>query len=169
MEKINLQDKPGLHGFRAQAIVEFAIVLPVLILIVVGLMEVGRLIVIYAGVTNASREAARYGSVVGRDNGYYKYQYCDGIKDKAIKSAFMIAPADLTITVEYDNGGSAPAVVDTCNGSVDTNVAFVSGVTRVKVTVTAVYRPMVRIVPIPQRVFTSVSARTILGIVDVGN
>ena len=49
-------------GKRAQAIVEFAIVLPILLMLLVGIFEVGRLIFMYAAVTNASREAARYGS-----------------------------------------------------------------------------------------------------------
>src|SRR5512141_2453659 len=129
MKKNNLYQKQKPLGERAQAIVEFAIVLPILIMILVGLMEIGRLIVIYAGVTNASREAARYGSVVGRDNGNFKYQYCDAIKSKAINSAFMVRSTDLTVTVEYDSGPGT-SVVDTCNGSVDTGVTITSGVTR---------------------------------------
>jgi len=46
-------------GYRAQAIVEFAIVLPILMMLLVGILEVGRMIYTYAVVTNASRDAAR--------------------------------------------------------------------------------------------------------------
>ena len=78
---------------RAQAMVEFAIVLPILVVVLIGLFEVGRVIFIYAAVTNASREAARYGSALGFDsaaNLYHKYRYCDGIKATARKSAFFL-------------------------------------------------------------------------------
>src|SRR4030095_776329 len=44
---------------RAQAIVEFAIALPILMALLVGILEVGRMVFIYSAVNNASREAAR--------------------------------------------------------------------------------------------------------------
>ena len=70
--------RTGRHG---QAIVEFAIVLPILMVLLVGILEVGRMIFIYSVVNNASREAARYGSAVGfGDDGFHKYRYCDGIR-----------------------------------------------------------------------------------------
>src|SRR5689334_11786940 len=67
------------HTQRAQAIVEFAIVLPILMMILVGIFEVGRMLYTYAAVNNASREAARFGSALGfDDNGYHKYKDCVG-------------------------------------------------------------------------------------------
>lgn len=74
------QKTPGIrtpYSQRAQAIVEFAIVLPVLMMLLVGILEVGRLIYMYAAVNNASREASRYGSAIGLDDtgAYLKYQY----------------------------------------------------------------------------------------------
>src|SRR6266545_1170282 len=76
---------------RAQAIVEFALVLPILMMMLVGIFEVGRLIYTYAAVNNASREAARYGSAIGLDDTgtYLKYRYCDGIKNAATRSAYF--------------------------------------------------------------------------------
>ena len=62
---------------HAQAIVEFALVLPILMVMLVGIFEVGRLLFIYTAVTNASREAARFGSALGYDDdGYHKYKDC---------------------------------------------------------------------------------------------
>ena len=50
---------------RAQGIVEFALVLPLLLVLMLGIIEVGRLLFIYSSVNSASREAARYGSAAG--------------------------------------------------------------------------------------------------------
>src|ERR1043165_3232610 len=63
--------KPGSRPEGAQAIVEFALVLPILMVMLVGIFEVGRLLFIYTAVTNASREAARFGSALGYDDDGY--------------------------------------------------------------------------------------------------
>jgi len=47
----------------AQGLVEFALLLPVLLAIMVGTMEFGRLLFLYVNVNNAVREGARYGMV----------------------------------------------------------------------------------------------------------
>ncbi len=48
---------------RGQAMVEFALVLPIIILIVVGVVDLGRAIYAYSVISNAAREGARYASV----------------------------------------------------------------------------------------------------------
>lgn len=50
---------------KGQAMVEMALVLPILILIVFGITEFGRIFSAKLIVTNASREGARYASVNG--------------------------------------------------------------------------------------------------------
>ena len=76
-----------IQGTRAQAMVEFALVLMILMVVLVGILEVGRLLFIYAAVNNASREATRYASAIGLDDsGNAKYQYCDGIRNMAQRS-----------------------------------------------------------------------------------
>jgi Flp pilus assembly protein TadG len=152
---------------RAQAIVEFSIVLMILVMVLVGIFEVGRLMFIYAAVNNASREAARYASAIGLDDsGNLKYQYCDGIKERAYRSAFF-AP-DLDIDIYYYRGTSTTHY-DTCDGSVDTGVAVnnTSTIDRVGVTVSASYNPMINLIPIPSRTITSSSTRSILGYVEL--
>jgi len=162
--------KQKTFGFRAQAIVEFAIVLPILLVILVGLFEVGRLIFIYSAATNASREAARYASAVGLDdNGLTRFNYCEGIKNVALSSAFLVPASDLTIEIEYDHGpGESPfAECNLWNSSqVDGDIEVSTG-DRVLVTVTVQYRPMLKLVPITPRVFEFSSARTIFGIVNL--
>lgn len=155
-------------GARAQAIVEFALVLMILMVMLVGILEVGRLIFMYAAVNNASREAARYASAIGLDDsGNLKYQYCEGIRNTAKRSAFF---TPLTVTITYDHGPSTTAF-DTCDGTVDTGISVNSGtdLDRVKVTVSSNYSPMVNLIPIGSRTITSSSARTILGFLDLEN
>jgi len=56
-----------LHGERAQALVEYALVLPILLLLLLGIMEFGILVFNYNTIANAAREGARYGIVHCRD------------------------------------------------------------------------------------------------------
>ncbi|MDQ2693088.1 MAG: pilus assembly protein, partial [Chloroflexota bacterium] len=162
---------------RGQAIVEFAIVLPILLMVLVGVLEVGRMIFIYAAVTNASREAARYGSAVGLDTGtdgnhYQKFKYCEGIRSMAQRSAYFMNLDAGDILIQYDNGPStsAYAVCDAATGEdADVNVNSGTDLDRVVVTVTARYDPLLRLVPISGRDVVSSSARTILGIYNLSS
>ena len=75
------------YARRAQAIVEFAIVLPILLVVLIGIFEVARYVFIYSAVTNASRNASRYASAVGYEETgtYLKHRECCnriGIYDK---------------------------------------------------------------------------------------
>ena len=53
---------------RGQALVEMALVIPVLLLLFVGICEFGRILGAYMVINNLSREGARYG-VVGHNDG----------------------------------------------------------------------------------------------------
>ena len=120
----------------------------------------------YAAVNNASREAARYASAFGDNgSGVPKYQDCDGIRDAARRSAFFAGTQPPTI--DYDHGTIA-STFDHCDGDghKDTAVIVNSGndIDRVTVTVTAHYKPMVRLIPFRERDFSSISSRTVLGV-----
>ncbi|HZK18677.1 MAG TPA: TadE/TadG family type IV pilus assembly protein [Clostridia bacterium] len=54
-------------GQRGQSLVEFALVLPLLIILLMGIFEFGRIFSSYVMITNAAREGAR-NVVVGRDD-----------------------------------------------------------------------------------------------------
>jgi Flp pilus assembly protein TadG len=45
--------------FKGQALLELALTLPIFMILVIGVFEVGRLVFIYSSVLTASREAAR--------------------------------------------------------------------------------------------------------------
>lgn len=162
------QKTPGFRPERAQAIVEFAIVLPILMMLLVGIFEVGRMIYTYAAVNNASREAARFASALGYDDaGYHKYKHCEGIQEMARRSAYF---TPLTITISYDRGpaysASPFAFCDAPTGE-DGDFNLTTN-DRVNVTVSGTYTPLIKLIPFGTRTFTSTSARTILGFVEVG-
>jgi len=165
--------KTKFHIDQAQAIVEFAIALPILLAVVIGIFEVGRMMFIYSAVTNASRNASRYASAVGYEQTgtYLKYIYCDGIKNVAIQSAYLVKLNPSNVTISYDEGpGTASLGNCTFTGGNDAVIkGLVESGDRVTVKVVAVYKPVLNLIPITSRTITSTSSRTILGIIDLGN
>jgi Flp pilus assembly protein TadG len=166
--------KQKTYGSRAQAIVEFAIVLPILLAILIGILEFSRMIFIYSAVTNASRNAVRYASAVGLEDGgtFHKYLYCHGIYEAAKNSAFLVSENDLTVTISYHDELSTSPITTCTDSEMKTPPYFeksvdVSTGDRVRVTVSVDYRPMVRLIPIPEQPIEASSYRTILGIIDV--
>jgi hypothetical protein len=102
---------------RAQAMVEFALVLPMLLLLLYGLLEAGRLLFIYSTVVTASRQAVRYGSATGLGTGSVpRYQDCAGIRAAAQRADFLNAFDDEDILIQYDTGPGATPVTF-CAGS----------------------------------------------------
>ena len=53
---------------RAQALVEFALTLPVLLLLILGVVDAGRGVVAATSLSNGAREGARYGAIHWRDS-----------------------------------------------------------------------------------------------------
>jgi uncharacterized repeat protein (TIGR02543 family) len=142
---------------------EFALIMPVLFLVVGGVVEFGRLLATLNGLSNASREGARYGSVVGDANagsgGTQPYYLdCAGMRLKAKSSSFLVPLTDGNIAVEYDHG--AGTVFATCAQDTQPSPAIVNG-DRVVVRTIATYRPVMPLVPIPVMVFTFTAARSI--------
>jgi hypothetical protein len=92
---------------RGQGLVEFALVLPLLLLLVWGVIEFGRILYIYTEVSNAAREAVRYGVARGRDSfsGMANYQDCPGIRRAARSAAVLTGLPDGDFQIGYDHGG----------------------------------------------------------------
>jgi len=159
------QNKPGR---RAQALVEFAIALPLLFALLYGIMEMGRMALMYTLVINASREAVRYASAVGKgDDGYFKYNNCLGIKNMAQQAAVFV-PLTSTAINYYNETGTGVGVCDRTTSGEDSDISVDSKYT-VKVSVQAQYSPMIVFLPISPKTITSTSTRTILGIFDLPN
>lgn len=90
---------------KAQTMVEFALVFPIILLLTYGVIEVGRAVFIYTAVTSAAREGSRYGAAAGQDDsGVYYYMNCDGIRAAIRKTAILTPITDNQISVWYDHG-----------------------------------------------------------------
>ena len=112
LSHLNTKKQTGLRE-NAQAIVEFAIVAPILFLMLFGIFEVGRMVFIYSAVTNSSREAVRFGSALGYDDsGFHKYRNCSGIKNMAWRSAYFVPVDSLIVEIRYDQGPNDPIYPD---------------------------------------------------------
>ncbi len=153
---------------RAQAMVEFMLALPLLLVLIYGTIEVARLIFIFSSVANASRQAARYGSGAGEIDNVSFYQDCDGIREAANASAILASFDEINIT--YDRGVTSDGTQipisgvdpnpykDSCPIDSDT----IRNGDRIIVQISAQYEPIIPIIPIEPLTIVSASARTFL-------
>src|SRR4030042_293998 len=78
---------------RGQSMLEFALILPLMVLIIAGIFDLGRAFYGSITITNAAREGARYGSLHSND--------FLGMKTASINEAqnsgITITPGDITI------------------------------------------------------------------------
>lgn len=88
---------------RGQAMVEFALIVPIFVLLLVGLFDVGRAVHAYNTVNNAAREAARIAIVD---------QYEDHITAEAVGAASGVGvdPDDVTVTYREPDGSACAGV-----------------------------------------------------------
>jgi len=63
---------------RGQALVEFALILPIVLFLIFGIIDFGRVMIAYATASGSLREAARLAATVGRI-GPPKYLDCDSM------------------------------------------------------------------------------------------
>lgn len=94
---------------RGQGMVEFALAIPVFLMIVLGIIEFGRMFLMYTSVFAGAREGARYGAAVKT--------VCDsaGLQDAVRRAGFFAG--DLAIAIQYDDGyGNVKACEDTVLG-----------------------------------------------------
>jgi len=149
---------------------EFALVLPILLMLIYGLFEVGRVIFIYSSVTTASREAVRYGSTTGLNEAgtVFRYQDCKGIRQAAKDVGFLADIQDSDIEIDFYHGVYEPFPFATCPQGLDedTTIKVKSG-DRIKVMVSAPYSPVVPIVPISPRNIIAYNYRTYLGSIAI--
>lgn len=161
---------------QGQSMAEFALALPILLLVVFGLLEVGRAAFMFAAVTNASREAVRYATAYGvNESNVVHYHNCAEIRNVAKRVAFLMPLADPDIVIQYDSGpdpvtGVVSAPFDECPAgtAVDDTIVLACG-DRVLVTVTYNYHPIVPIVPMQPQPFTASSARTYMGVIELSD
>ena len=156
---------------KAQAMVEFALVLPILLLLLYGLLEAGRLLFIYSTVVTASRQAVRYGSATGEGNGGVpRYQDCQGIREAAQRVDFLRSFDDEDIIIQWDSGPGSTQFPLCPTNNPDTSFDPTNNSSRLIVTIEGNYFPIVpRITGFLERSdasasgpIESASARTVL-------
>jgi PKD repeat protein len=79
-----------------QGLVEFALVLPLVLLMTLGIIDFGRIFYIYSASSNATREAVRIGSVDPNN--------CTAIDHAARSQLTFIDPSSFTVQIGYDDG-----------------------------------------------------------------
>lgn len=146
-------------NIRAQGMVEFALALPILLLLMFGIIEGGRLLFLYSAVQSASREAVRYGSASGEVSGLTPYYMdCTGIHAAAMRIGRFAGVAPGDVTISYDNG-PATATFATCPlpSMDDLNLGD-----RIVVDVVTTWQPLLPLVNFTSFPITAQSSRTII-------
>lgn len=87
---------PHWRADRGQGLVEFALILTVLLLFIMGILDFGRALFIYTSLFNAAREGARWGAVHPWNP--------DGVISRALQYATLVDPDEITVTVLCDSG-----------------------------------------------------------------
>jgi Flp pilus assembly protein TadG len=94
---------------RGQSLVEFALILPIFVLILAGIFDFGRAIYAYNTLLNASREAARQAVVD---------QTLTHIEDRAIDHAVALGLTASDVQVDYRQA-STPDAAGSCDANLD--------------------------------------------------
>ncbi len=111
---------------RGQALVEFALVLPMLLLLLTASIDFGWMMFNYVSLYNGLREGIRYGSVAGYSDPGQFYQ-CNAIRDQIITRAILSGVQRSNIIVEYDNGDPNSPPLGSCLVDSTGNVILQNG------------------------------------------
>ncbi len=90
---MNPGDKKRLQ--RGQDLMEYALVLPIMLLILMSILDLGRVVYVYSSLHNSVRDGARYGIISPTD--------AAGIVSVVFDKAVGLDPADLVVTVVQPN------------------------------------------------------------------
>lgn len=117
-------EKPGRS--HAQALVEFALIMPLLVLLLMGILDLGRGVYAYNVLASAAREGARFGILAPSNT--------SGIQTQA--QANTVALGSSTVTVDCSN-----------NGTTFTAAPCSTSNTFLRVTVTYTFQPVTFLIP----------------------
>lgn len=146
--------KPGRRrGERGASLIEFAMIAPLLFILLFGVIEFARLVGSYTSVWTAAREGARYATTSGVDTvdpSILRYKSCDGILAAAQAKIVMteVTAANIEISWVAEDGtvladcDSSTAPIDPAT---DHNLILPTG-TQIQVRVTDAFDGVVPIV-----------------------
>jgi hypothetical protein len=147
-----------------QAMVEFALALPIFLMLVLGIFEVARMLMAYTSAYSAAREASRYAASIGvAPSGEPRYRDCVGIREAAKRAGIISGIEDANILIRYDPGPTDTEFIDlpACPQEVTMG-------DRILVRVQVTYTPLIGLIPgLQPFTMTSINARTIVKDLDV--
>jgi Flp pilus assembly protein TadG len=88
---------------KGQELVEYALILPIFLLILMSILDLGRAVYYYSAIHNSAREGARYGIVFPND--------LSGIEDVVRQKSVGLDPAELTVTTSLPDEDTIRVVV----------------------------------------------------------
>jgi TadE-like protein len=148
--------------------VEFAMVLPIVVLLLLMIAEFGWFVAQSAASGSAAREAGRYASSVGEASpGVYRYMHCDGIRAAARGETSMVTTLPASrIQIRYltNAGGTTTASCNSAeSGSTGPVDSQIERFERVEITVSVPYDPITPLGPLflPTDDLVSTDVRTI--------
>ena len=121
MRRLGQQSTTILAAPRGAAAVEMAIVLPIFFMVVMGIVEFGRAMMVGQLVTNAARHGAREAAIDGATNA----SVTSAVKSFVSSSAGVPA-ADVTVDIVVDPGAGNPDPVDILSNALAKDICKVS-------------------------------------------
>lgn len=110
---------------QGQSLVEFALVLPVLMLILLGIVEFGWMFNAKITLTSAAREAARVYAIHGNDPTLINKAVTDATKNLIIEGPLTITPKALTTMPTSDGKNSIKMAKVEISGNIKPLVGFI--------------------------------------------
>lgn len=152
-------------GERGTTLVEFAMALPVFMLLVFGLIEFSRLMSAHTAVETAARESARYGSAIGLSpGGLPRYIDCDAIRQAGMQAAVAVHLESRDLQISYDRGPGTDSTGGCPVGATGPSPELIEGGDRIAVTVTADFNSVIPLIGqfIGDHIVTATDVRTIV-------
>lgn len=139
-----IRTRPRRRTSRGQTLVEFALVLPLVLLLMVMIAEFGWFVALSSASGSAAREGGRYASSVGTISGTSRYVHCSGIRGAARNSTDMVTTlTDAQIEIRYYQSGTTTPTTGSCaplgSGPIASEVARFD---QVEITVRVPYQAM---------------------------
>lgn len=92
------------RGERGAAAVEFALVVPLLLMILFGMISTGLTLADHLSTTNAAREAARYGAAADATNTAWATSVRDRLKQTYLNANQNVSDAQICVRLVRSNG-----------------------------------------------------------------
>jgi hypothetical protein len=101
----------------AQGLVEFALIIPLFVILIVGMTDFTLLVATQTSMATGTRNASRYGATTGRNaDGVPHYDDCAGMREMVL-SATLFARPSVEISYDPDGPGDLPQV-EYCQGGI---------------------------------------------------